>query len=462
MKTSIVMLVLVLAVSAVAQSTQPQQPGSQQPAAGAPAGQPAQAQQQPGQAAPAPAPQQKKVVKDAAEYNAYVQAIQQTDPAQKAIALEGFLQQYPNTVMKEDVLVGLLQAYGQTNNQQKLADTANRLLQVNPNNLDGLVVSMYLKQQAAQQAGQANVAEAQKDLTEAGQIAERGLQALETTSKPEGMSDEDWAKRKQTLSTLFHSAVGIGALQNKNYPVAQQNLLAAVKANPNDVTNVYNLAAAYLQAQPPDYINGLWYLARAENLSPSPVGKKQIDDYGKRYYRRYHGDETGWDQVVQQAAASPFPPAGFTIAPAPTPAEVAAKLVQTKSPKDMSFDEIQLILTSGNPQAAETVWGAIKDKPIEFIGKLINATPNQLSVAATAEDIDANKADTTITMAAAVPARAMPKPGTEIQVQAVPVSYTPQPFMITMTKGELRGKSAVGATPPKKTGGTTPRKRTPR
>ena len=55
----------------------------------------------------------RKRSKNPAEYNAYVNAIQQTNPAQKAQALEAFLQTYPNTVMKEDALEQLMVAYQQ-------------------------------------------------------------------------------------------------------------------------------------------------------------------------------------------------------------------------------------------------------------------------------------------------------------------------------------------------------------
>ncbi len=78
--------------------------------AGIASGQQATTQPQTQSAAPAqtqPAasqPQQKKEIKDPAEYNAYVGAIQQKDPAAQISGLEAFLAQYPNSVMKEDAL----------------------------------------------------------------------------------------------------------------------------------------------------------------------------------------------------------------------------------------------------------------------------------------------------------------------------------------------------------------------
>ena len=99
-----------------AQPAAPQQPAAQQPAAQQPAaaGQAAQS----GQAAAQP--QQKKEIKDPAEYNAYVGAVQQQDPTAKISGLEAFLTQYPNSVMKEDALDLLMATYQQANNQAKV------------------------------------------------------------------------------------------------------------------------------------------------------------------------------------------------------------------------------------------------------------------------------------------------------------------------------------------------------
>ncbi len=442
MKTSLVMLVLVVAVLAVAQSTAPQQPGQpaapQQPATGAASG------------AAAP-PQQQKTIKNPAEYNAYLNAIQQTSPQAKAVALEGFLQQYPTSVVKEDALELLMATYQQLNNIPKVIETAQQLLQANPNNLRALALMSYMKRQQAEQGGP----QAQQNLAEGQKYAQQGLQALPAAPRPEGMSEADFNKLKTETSAIFYGVAGLAALQNKIFPEAQQMLAQSVKINPNNLADVYPLALAYLQAPQPDYLNGLWYIARAANLAKAnPTAQQQIAKYGRSSYIKYHGNDQGWDQVMQQAAANPVPPAGFTIAPRPTPAQEAAQLLQTKAVKDMSFDEFQLIFTSGNQEAADTVWNQIKDKPIAFAAKVIEATSKRLSLSATAEDIDKNVADVTLDMVAAIPARSMPKAGTMTQVEGTPTSYTAQPFMITMTKGTLI--QAKPAESPKK---TPPRRR---
>ena len=83
MKKIVLAMLLVTAVTAVAQITPA-------PATAAPASQAAPAQS----AAPTP-PAQKKEIKDPAEYNAYVGAIQQQDAPAKISGLEAFLTQYP-------------------------------------------------------------------------------------------------------------------------------------------------------------------------------------------------------------------------------------------------------------------------------------------------------------------------------------------------------------------------------
>jgi hypothetical protein len=426
MRKSLVTIVLTLAVSAAAYAA------PQQPAAG-------------GQ----PAGQQKKEIKDPAEYNAYLNALNTTDPSQKAVALEGFLQQYPNSVMKTDALELLMGTYQQAGNQQKVVDTANRLLQVDPNNIRALALLTYISRTQAQSGGP----NAQQSLTAAQQYGERGLKALETIQKPADVSDADFDKLKTETGVIFHGAVGIAALQSKDYPAAQNNLLASVKASPNNLNDVYPLALAYLQAPAPaaaangatqanpNQVNGLWFIARAVNLAAqNAAAQQQISRFGKAAYTKYHGGDDGWDQLVAQTAQTPLPPADFTVAPAPTRAEQAAKLVQTKAVTDMSFDEFQMIFTSGNQQAADQVWSQIKGKPIAFAAQTVSVAPTKLTLSATADDIEKKAPDVEVTMVAPIPAALRPKVGAMTQVQATPVSYTAQPFMITMDQGTLVGK----------------------
>src|SRR5580658_10244210 len=139
MKKIFLAMLLVAAVTAVAQTATAPAASPQTPAPATAAPQQT--------AAPAAAPQ-KKEIKDPAEYNAYVGAVQQGDAAAKISGLEAFLTQYPNSVMKEDALEILMGAYQQTSNPAKAIEAANRLLAANPNNVRALALLAYSERAA--------------------------------------------------------------------------------------------------------------------------------------------------------------------------------------------------------------------------------------------------------------------------------------------------------------------------
>jgi len=414
MKTSLLAVVLGMAVVASAQqpaATPPSQPSA------SPAAQP-----------------QKKEIKDPAEYNAYVGAVQQTDANAKISGLEAFLVQYPNSVMKEDALELLMGSYQQAGNQAKVIETANRLLTANPDNVRALVLLAYNER-------------AQQKWADARQHAEHGLQALPKMAKGEGISDADFEKQKSQLAPLLNSIAGFSALQLKDYPAAQQHLRAAVEADPNNVEIVYPLALAYLTPTPADSVNGLFFVARAANLVTDPAGKDQIKKFGHSKYVKFHGAEDGWNELLAQAATTPVPPAGFTIKEyvPPTPAEQAADLVKSKSPKEMSFAEWELVLSKGAPADADKVWTALKGVPLQMQGRVLKTAPTEIQLAGSSDDIDANRADIVLTMTGTIPAKLMPKEGSDLDFEGTPVSYTPDPFVMTMEKGALLTKAAPAA-----------------
>jgi hypothetical protein len=281
------------------------------------------------------------------------------------------------------------------------------------------------------------------------------------------MSDADFNKFHNDLVGIFDGAVGFAALQKKDLATASKDLREAVanESQPN-IADIYPLATADLEAKPMNP-EGFWFAIKAAGLAQG-TGQQQILDYARKKYIRYHGSEDGWADLVKQAqgSTSVMPPSGFTVAaapPPPSPAEQAAELVKGKDPKQMSFAEWQLVLSSGNAQAADTVWSAIKDKAVKLVANVIAASPTKLSLAGSADDIDDKKADITLTMEKAIPAKLVPTVGTLMQFQATVSSYTPNPFMLTMTDGVLLDKNGnpVGAAAAPAHKATTPAKKKP-
>jgi hypothetical protein len=413
MKKIVLAMLLVAAITAVAQTT------------------PAPAPAAPSPAAPAP---QKKEIKDQAEYNAYMGAFGQQDPAAKISGFEAFLTQYPNTVMKEEALDQLLTAYQQTNNIAKMIETAQKVVQVNPNNLPALARLVY---------GKRVTAKTPQDLIDAAQSGEKGLQLVQTWPKPDGMADADYQKVKVQTGAIFNGAVGMAAFQNKDLAKAEQNLRAAVDAEPTDVSNIYPLALAYLTAGPTEKpLDGLFFIARAANLIADPKGKADVVKFGKSKYVKYHGSEEGWNDLLTMTATTTLPPADLsakiTQYVPPTPADQCADIVKTKKVGDMPFAEWQLCLSEGRPEDVDKVWTALNGTPVRMIGHIISIdSPKSLKLAGSSDDIDAKRFDIDLTMLAAIPARQMPKADTDLQFEGTPISYVAKPFVMTMKDGAL-------------------------
>jgi tetratricopeptide (TPR) repeat protein len=443
-----ILVTVVLGVAALAAAQTPAQP---------PQGQPAASPSQPAaQTAPAPsaAPAQAPVIKDPAEYNAYVGAIGQKDPAAQISGLEAFLTQYPNSIMKVAALQTLMGDYQQTNNQAKTIDAATKLVAADPCNVRAMALLAYFNRLKAQ-GGDAN---ATQDLADAKKYAQMGLDCLPKFTKPEGTSDADFQKMKDQMTGIFNAAIGIAALTNKDYESARKALRAAVDSTPDsqkDFSVVYPLALAYAGPTPPDPkltpdpIDAIWFAIRASAVAPNAQYQTQIEKYAKGLYIKYHGGDDGWADVLPQAKANPAQPAGFTIKPAPTPDEQAHNMVVSTPPDKMDFATWEFVLTNGKQEDQDAVWNAIKGKPVQMNGQVIKATSTQFDIAGSSDDIDAKKADITLTFEEKVPLKLIPKEGASLDFQGEPASYTPSPFMMTMEKGKLL-KAAAPAAPAKK------------
>jgi len=426
MKKILLTVVLGVAVVAVAQD-------AAKPAQGQPAAAPAQG------AAPAAAPQSAApVIKDPAEYNAYVGAVQQTDPTAKISGLEAFLTQYPNSVMKNQALEILMGTYQQTNNPKKTMETATKLVTADTCNVRALALLAYFDRIMAQ-GGDPN---AKQLLIDGKKYGQQGLDCLPKFNKPDGTSEGDFGKMKDQMTGIFNAAIGISCLQDKDYGCAGPSLRKTVDLNPADFSVVYPLALTYLGQTPPDYQNGIWFAARAAAVAP-PAAQAQIEKYARSQYVKFHAGDDGWAEVLAGAKANG---PQMAIKPAPTPAEQCHAMVASKKPEEMNFAEWQFAFTNCAQEDQDAVWNAIKGKAVQMNGTVISTTATEFQIAGSSDDIDAKKADITLKFEDKVPVRLIPKDGSSFDFQGEPASYTPNPFMMVMEKGQLlKAKAAAPA-----------------
>src|ERR1700682_3111076 len=129
---------------------------------------------------------QEKQIKDKNEYDAYIAAYNMTDQGQKAAAMEAFIKQYPQTIMLSDAMEAALAGYQRASNIPKVVEIAKRMLGVKPNNVNALAIVTAVDRAAATD-GKADA------LKEGCVSAQTGLQQLPSWTKPEGVSDADFA-----------------------------------------------------------------------------------------------------------------------------------------------------------------------------------------------------------------------------------------------------------------------------
>lgn len=382
-----------------------------------------------------------KVIKDADEFNAYMKALNTGDPAQKAAAMEAFAARYPNSVVHVEALEQAMAAYQQSGNAAKVEDAANRILKLDPRQVRALAVVAVLERSRATQ-GQAEA------LARLREHAELGLKLLPGWKKPQELDDAAYRKVRDQMTGVFNGAAGLAALQAKDYAKASGYYRVAVRLDPGNLQEVYQLAVAELESTPVD-ATGFWHIGRAIALAKTNApALKNITDYGKAKYRKFHGGEDGWDAIVARAATQAAPPAGFAagIKAAPTLAELAVQAVRDNAPADLSFSDYEIVLgqrdaSPANKDAADKVWQVIRTKQrdgaarLKIAVKVISASRDTIQAAITEDNQAANKADLQVAMKQAM--ATPPAAGASIAIIGVISDYAPSPFMFIMKDGEV-------------------------
>jgi hypothetical protein len=373
-----------------------------------------------------------------AEYKAYNDAVSQSTPQTKAPAFEAYLTAYPQSAVKASVLEQLMLAYSSFD-PVKTLDAADRLLQVDPNNLRALTFAVYFHMQAGDQATDAAAKTAAYD--KAAELAQKGLAV---TTKPQDMSDADFNTLKLAAAQVFNRAIAAAALNKKDGATAVAALRKNLASVPEAETvkpglllqDTFTLGTAYYQSTPPDYANCAWFAARAAGLAPEPY-KTQMMPLAKYCYKKFHGADDGFDALLAAATAHLNQPADFAIKPAPSPADIVKQVIaSTPDLATLAVSDKEFILQNGTPEDAAKVWDTIKGKSVQFPdATVVSVTDTALLVAVSDDAVQSKTADFTFQLAA--PLKTPPAAGAKVTVTGTYASFTPNPLMITMSDGAI-------------------------
>ncbi len=435
----------VFAQDAAAGQQQPAQ-GGQQPAQGG-SQQPAQGAQQPAQGGQAA--QGAKNWKDRPEYDLYNSIAHEQDPKKRLDLLDQWTQKYPKTDFEDLRTQAYLGTLGPLSQQDpsvrpKAMEYFKKTLSTDPKSFTALY---WMAINAPEVGGASPTPDQLADAETAGN-------GLLQAQKPAATSDADWAKAKAVTDALAHGSLGWAATAKKDYPTAQKEYEAYLKASPENANISYQLGQTLLLEKKPElYSEALWSFARAGSYDGQGAlptdARTKVQAYFKKIYDQYHGSDEGADALISQAKAAPLPPDGFKVVSQADTANQEAAQLQSKITSDPSLGlwySLQQSLTgdqgdsffNNNVKDAEIPGGANNVKT--FNGTVISADTNKIVLGV----LDPTKPDATLTFSEPIPADAV-KVGDKIEFSGVGDSFTKSPYMLTFKDPEVPGVKTIKA-----------------
>jgi tetratricopeptide (TPR) repeat protein len=188
----------------------------------------------PAEAVKPPSKQEKKA------YSAFHDT-QPTEPAKKTQLGEEFLQQYPQSQYRPEVVSWLATAYMQQGQVDKLeAQGESELQQKSQNPLTiGLLGSNLAR------AVTGSSADAQKHLDKAEEFCKHAIEIANKLQKPQGVSDDKFNAAKNQALGFAYSGLGTSAFRKGKYADAVTNLQQAIKySGGTDPVDFYVLGKA--------------------------------------------------------------------------------------------------------------------------------------------------------------------------------------------------------------------------
>ncbi len=310
------------------------------------------------------------------EYNAEQACANDNNSASKIKCMDDFVSKYPNSYLLKFVYPMYYQAYYQQKNWAKVNEFVDKYLtladkmgqaEVGPNERYAALYaratafySMPPADQAAQCKGAISSAEA-------------GLKLIPDLKKPDNMDDKAFDEQKKTGAIYFNGAAAQGAMVCKDYPNAVKYYKQVLEINPDDAITDYNLGRAYLAQNPPQTLDGFWYIARAiTSKNATEAQRKQLTTYLRKLFVNYQQAtcdnlvDPQLNELMQLAGASADRPATYKIV---SSTDISA------AQKDMTIASVIADLKAGGDKSKVTWLAACGLEFPDVPGKLMEVTP---------------------------------------------------------------------------------------
>lgn len=173
---------------------------------------------------------------NAEEDAAYKAFLAETDPAKKIGLGEAFVQKYPESRYRPPVYSSLTTLYLQTNQIKKMEEIGDKEIALNPGDVQVMAILAQTLPRASS---------APEELTKAEGYAKRAIETTPTIAKPEGITDDVFAKAKNQTLAMAHSGLGLVYVKRGKFNEAIPELDASIKVDPSpDPVNYFLLGLA--------------------------------------------------------------------------------------------------------------------------------------------------------------------------------------------------------------------------
>ncbi|HEX4544768.1 MAG TPA: hypothetical protein VH110_00320 [Candidatus Acidoferrum sp.] len=320
-----------------------------------------------------------------AEYNAYKACDGETNPAAKIKCLDDFVSKYPNSALLNFIYQLYSQAYGQQKNYPKVIEYADKLAALSGIEA-GVRFNAYYTHCAAYNAlitdpsPDGKKAAADSALAKAAQTAAAAAsKTLDEVKKPDGQSDDAWAKQVTQFKIFLNGVAAQSATIAKDCAGAVASYKAVLALNPDDAISSYRLGLAYMCMTPPQQMDAFWSIARAvTSKGATQAQAAKVKDYLRKLIANYQGGtvcdsltDAELNELLQLAASSVDRPSSYSI---PSAADLA------NAQKDMTIASVIADLKAGGEKGKLTWMAACGLEFPEVPGKVIEVVPGTDSI----------------------------------------------------------------------------------
>lgn len=362
--------------------------------------------------------------KDRAEYDLYNSMASEADPSKKLQLIDSYMQKYPESKFKLAVYLMYTLTYQQLKQPEKMYESAQKVLELDPKNIQGLyfITSLTTTMGKTDAPFLANGEKAAKAL----------IEQISAAKKPEKMTDADWAKQRDGLLILGHQTLGWIAMNRKENAEAEQRFREVLKLQPRNAQVSYWLGTVIIaQRDPTKQAEAFYHFARAASLTGEgemrPEGRQQVESYFRKIYTSFHGDESGLPEIMELAQKSPFPPAGFEVkSEAQIQAEKENEL-RAKDPKLYMWLNVKKQLSG--PNGAAYFDSSVRNTAMPAMrGYLVAQSPEDRPDTLVLGVEDRSAREVTLKLAEAF---RYPAPrGTVLNFECVPQRFSQDPFNV--------------------------------